>query len=220
VAILLMLVEAGVSWRHERRLRARGAVEPPGDVYRAMQVAYPLGFFVLAAEGAFRGVPPGWFWMGAAVFALAKALKYWAIVTLGDRWCFRVLVPPDAVLIASGPYRFLNHPNYLAVAGELAGLALASGAWLTGPLVAAGFGWLTRQRIAVEDRCLRGGTFPARGGIGGTGSPRVPGATPRDRPARMGAAPANGAHDANDPAVDGRSPARSAADRQAGPAGR
>ena len=61
---------------------------------------------------------------GAVLFALAKGLKYWAIATLGDRWTFRVLVPPQSTRITSGPYRFLRHPNYAAVAGELAGMAL------------------------------------------------------------------------------------------------
>src|SRR4029450_9469342 len=54
-----MLAEARRSWRNERTLRALGAIEPPRDVYRAMQIAYPACFVVMAAEAVGRGVPLG-----------------------------------------------------------------------------------------------------------------------------------------------------------------
>lgn len=88
------------------------------------------------------------------MFGLAKALKGWAISSLGTRWTFRVLVPPGDRLVASGPYRFLRHPNYLAVGGEIAGAALLVGAFFSGVVFLAGFGWLMRRRIAVEERAL------------------------------------------------------------------
>ena len=91
---------------------------------------------------------------GAVVFALAKGLKYWAIATLGDRWTFRVLVPPQSTRITSGPYRLLRHPNYAAVAGELVGVALMAGAPFTGIAAVAGFGVLMILRIRVEEREL------------------------------------------------------------------
>ena len=55
------------------------------------------------------------------VFAGAKALKWWAIDTLGGAWTFRVIVVPDAPLVARGPYRWLRHPNYVGVLGEFIG---------------------------------------------------------------------------------------------------
>src|SRR5690606_27947037 len=111
-------------------------VEPPGDVYRTMQWAYPLAFVAMAIEGALFGPAPGASTLaGAAVFVLGKALKVWAIVSLGRRWTFRVLVLPGAPLVAHGPYAFLNHPNYVGVAGELAGMALLVGARVSGPLM-------------------------------------------------------------------------------------
>ena len=88
------------------------------------------------------------------MFVLAKALKYWAITTLGPRWTFRVLVLPSAPLVATGPYTFLRHPNYVAVVGELIGAALVLSAPVTGALALAAFGWLMLRRIAVEDRAL------------------------------------------------------------------
>jgi methyltransferase len=85
---------------------------------------------------------------------LAKALKLWAISTLGPRWTFRVLVVPGAPLVAAGPYRFVNHPNYVAVVGELIGVAATLGAFWSGAIVTVMFGLLIRARIRVEDRAL------------------------------------------------------------------
>ena len=150
-----MLVETAISARHDRVLRAAGAIEPPGDVIRLMQVMYPAAFAGMLVEGYLRGVVIddlfGW---GAALFATAKALKYWAIATLGDRWTFRVLVPPDSAPIRTGPYRVARHPNYVAVVGELAGVALMARAWITGPLATVGFILLIVRRIVIEERAL------------------------------------------------------------------
>ena len=85
---------------------------------------------------------------------MAKALKYWAIASLGPRWTFRVLVPHDAPLVTSGPYMRLRHPNYVAVIGELAGFAILVGAIATGILSVAGFGVLLWRRIVVEEQAL------------------------------------------------------------------
>lgn len=150
-----MIVEAIVSARHDRALRARGAIEPEGDVYKVMQLAYPGGFLILLAEGALRGVR----WdavmgAGAAIFAAAKALKYWAIASLGERWTFRVLVPPGSTPTRRGPYRWIDHPNYVAVAGELAGAAVAMHAAGSGVPVTAVFIFLMWRRIGIEDNAL------------------------------------------------------------------
>src|SRR5207302_315004 len=74
---------------------------------------------------------------GATLFAAAKALKWWAIATLGPAWTFRVIVVPGAPLVASGPYRFVAHPNYIGVVGELVGATLMTGAFISGPIATA-----------------------------------------------------------------------------------
>ena len=158
-----MIGEAFYAAGNERALRAGGAVEPPDDVYRVMQVAYPACFLAMIAEGAMRSVrADALFWAGAAVFAAGKGLKYWAIATLGARWTFRVLVPPGSHRIRRGPYRWLAHPNYAGVAAELLGTALAMHAIVSGPLAVAGFGFLILRRIAVEESALRGGGVGSR----------------------------------------------------------
>jgi methyltransferase len=154
-ALLLMAGEAVLSAHNESVLRRRGAIEPPEDVYRVMRWAYPACFVAMALEGAVMG-PAGRdvLTMGLAVFGLGKALKISAISALGERWTFRVLVPPGAPLVATGPYRFLRHPNYVAIAGELVGMAMIVWAPVTGVLALAGFGSLVWRRIRVEDRAL------------------------------------------------------------------
>jgi len=156
VVFLTMIGEAVLSARHDRALRRLGAVEPPGDVYRVMQWAYPACFLLMLGEGALRSVEAdALFRAGAGMFAAGKALKYWAIATLGPRWTFRVLVPPHSALVTGGPYRVMRHPNYLAVMGELAGFALMAHAVLTGPASVLIFAWLIARRIRVEERALQ-----------------------------------------------------------------
>ena len=151
-----MLLEARLASRHARALAAAGAVEPRGDVYAWMQVAYPGGFLAMLAEGWWRGAPPGpVIAAGTLVFALGKGLKYWAIATLGPRWTFRVLVPPGSARTLRGPYRYMRHPNYVGVVGELIGIALLAPAPVTGPAALLLFGGLMLRRIAVEDAALR-----------------------------------------------------------------
>ena len=153
--MLLMAGEAALSAHNESVLRARGAVEPPDDVIGTMRWAYPLCFVGMAIEGAIAGPSPrDAMTAGLALFGLAKALKISAISALGPRWTFRVLVPPDAPLVASGPYRFVRHPNYVAIAGEIIGMALIVWAPIAGAAALVGFGSLIWKRVRVEDRAL------------------------------------------------------------------
>jgi methyltransferase len=150
-----MLFEARLAAHHDRALRAAGAAEPEDDVIRWMQVVYPAAFVAMTLEAYCR--PHGADAMvvaGICVFALAKAVKYWAIATLGPRWTFRVLVPPRSTLVSGGPYRFMRHPNYLGVMGELAGFALIAHAAFAGAASVLMFAWLIARRIGVEERAL------------------------------------------------------------------
>jgi len=152
---LIMVGEAVLSRVNEVALRRQGAVEPPDDVYQTMQWAYPGGFVAMAMEGAWRGpAPAAALIAGLTLFGLAKALKMWAIASLGERWSFRVLVLPGRALVTRGPYRWLRHPNYLAVVGEIVGVALTVWAPVTGLIALVGFGALMRRRIAIEERAL------------------------------------------------------------------
>ena len=152
---LMMLVELQLSRSNERGLRAAGAWEPADDVYPLMQVAYPASFVLMAMEGALQAsVASAGVLSGLAVFGLGKAIKFWAIAALGPRWSFRVLVLEGAPLVTSGPYRWMRHPNYVGVMGELVGVAIALSAFVTGTLALVTFGWILVRRIKVEERAL------------------------------------------------------------------
>jgi methyltransferase len=159
VVFVPMLVEARRAARNEHAQRSRGGIEPTGDIYAMMRVAYPAAFLVMIAEGIWRHAqaePVSWRMaiLGLVLFLIAKALKWWAILSLGPAWTFRVIVVPGAPQVARGPYAYLRHPNYVAVVLELAGIALTSGARVSGPLVTLAFGALMMKRIFVEDKAL------------------------------------------------------------------
>jgi methyltransferase len=171
VIVGLMLAELRVSRANERALRAAGAIEPPGDVYGAMAVLYPAAFLVMGAEGLWRaasdttataGAGPSWAASGVLLFVASKALKYWAIHALGRRWSFKVIIEPGRPLVRSGPYRYVSHPNYIGVVGELAGTAMMVGARLSGPIMLALFGVVLWGRIRFEERALSAALQPRR----------------------------------------------------------
>jgi methyltransferase len=166
VIVGLLIAETRISWRHERALRARGAVEPPGDVLWALGALYPTSFVIMGVEGLYRAATiesvhpvsaqpaPSWFASGLLLFVASKGLKYAAIRALGERWSFRVLVLPGLPLVTTGPYRYVRHPNYIAVVGELVGTAMMVGARVTGPVMLALFGIALWARVRFEERAL------------------------------------------------------------------
>ena len=155
VVFVPMLIENARSRRNEAALRARGAIEPPDDVYPWMQVTYPAGFLAMVGECASRQQPAGVAALaGVVVFVLGKALKYAAIASLGELWSFKVLVVPGASLVRTGPYRWLRHPNYVGIVGELIGVALMAGSPIAGVIAFVTFGGIMLARIRVEERAL------------------------------------------------------------------
>ena len=152
------LVELVISRRHEESLRARGAVEAGAGHYPVMVAVHAALLVAAPAEVWLLDRPfvPWLGWPMLALVAATMALRYWVIATLGERWATRVLVLPGAPLVAAGPYRFLRHPNYLAVAIEVVALPLVHTAWLTALVCGAANGAILAWRIRVEDAALRG----------------------------------------------------------------
>jgi methyltransferase len=93
--------------------------------------------------------PVAWLALGGAL--MAQALRYWAIGTLGERWNTRVIVLPGVAPVVKGPYRFVRHPNYVAVVLELFSVPLLGGAWLTALVFTLANSWLLRVRISAEE---------------------------------------------------------------------
>ena len=152
------LGELVLSRRHERALRARGAVEAGAGHYPLM-VGVHAALLAAAPVEVLRLDRPFLPWLGWPMLALVLAtmtLRYWVVATLGERWATRVLVLPGAPLVARGPYRWLRHPNYLAVVVEIAALPLVHSAWLTALVFSLANLLLLRVRIATEEAALAG----------------------------------------------------------------
>ena len=150
------LAELIVSQRNAAWSFARGGHETGQGHYPAM-VALHTGFLVAMLVEAFvrrPEVPSALAWSMLALVAVAQALRWWCIATLGPQWNTRVIVVPDLAPVRTGPYRFLAHPNYVAVVVEGIALPLIHACWIT----AAGFtilnAALLRVRLRVENDAL------------------------------------------------------------------
>jgi methyltransferase len=158
--LALLACERGAELLLARRNRARtlaaGGVETGRHAYAVMVVVHALfpvacATEVLVLDRPFPG--PGGF-AALAVALGAQSLRWWAIATLGERWNTRILVVPGAPPETGGPYRFLGHPNYLAVVLEMAAIPLVHGAWLTALVFSALNAALLAVRIPAEERAL------------------------------------------------------------------
>lgn len=156
------LWELALSRKHEFLLLAQGADRARRDGFLAFVVIHTSFFFALfwewsAAAYSRVGTHTWWF---LSLVAVAFALRYWVMATLKERWCARVLRLPNAPLIATGPYQWIRHPNYIAVALELFALPLAFGCVATCIVWSTVNGAALLYRIRVEERFL--GIRPSR----------------------------------------------------------
>lgn len=160
---LQRMIEIAYAERNTRALLARGAVEVGRNHYAFIVLLHAAWLVSIAA------LLPGdatihWPWL--AVFILLQLARVWVIATLGPYWTTRIITLDAAPLVRKGPYRFVRHPNYVVVAGEIAALPLAFGEiWVAvvfTVLNAAILAW----RIREEDKALaaRRARAPANAG--------------------------------------------------------
>jgi methyltransferase len=126
---LQRLGELVLSNRNTARLMAEGAREVGEEHYPfmvALHAAWLAGLWWLASPWGGMGELPVSLAL-LIVYVLLQVLRFWVIATLGRRWTTRIIVLPDAPLVRAGPYRFLSHPNYVVVVGEIAVLPLMFG---------------------------------------------------------------------------------------------
>ena len=138
------LIELVISRRHERALRAQGAVEI-GAAHYPFIVAVHAGW--LAALAVWVLVLPPVLNPALTVAYLAlQPVRVWVIASLGPYWTTRIISLPSAPLMRRGPYRWLRHPNYTVVVLEIAILPLALGFFLTGASCAQMLGSLVTPK--------------------------------------------------------------------------
>jgi methyltransferase len=144
-----------LSSRNARRVRARGAREYGAGHFPFIVVVHVLFLVSLAGEVLFLGARPGAWWpVWLAIWLSAQGLRYSAVHALGDRWNVRILVVPDQPPVRSGPYRFMRHPNYVAVAVEIVAASMLFGAWRTAIAISLLDAAALRVRIRAEDAAL------------------------------------------------------------------
>jgi methyltransferase len=157
-AIFLALIacervaELLLSRRNARIAFAHGAVETGARHFRAMTAMHALFLPCCFLEALLRHsqFAPAW----AAVAVLAQGLRWWAIASLGWRWNVRVITVPGEPPLMRGPYRFVRHPNYVAVVLEMLAVPLAGGAWICAVVFSLANALLLRVRIRIEEAAL------------------------------------------------------------------
>jgi methyltransferase len=142
--------ELWLSNRNTRRLLASGAREYGASHYPLIVAVHALWLIGLWWRAPDR--PIDGFWLG--LFVLIEIARIWVLATLGRRWTTRIIVLPNSPLVRRGPYRFVNHPNYLVVMGEIAVLPLVFGLWRIALIFTLLNAAIIAIRIREENRAL------------------------------------------------------------------
>jgi methyltransferase len=148
----LIVAKRNLAWS-----RARGGYEVGFAQYPFMVVLH-VGLLVGAVAEVWFGDRPFLPWLGwpmLAIVVAAQGLRWWCIRTLGPQWNTRIVLVPGAPRVTSGPYRWLTHPNYLAVVAEGIALPLVHTAWITALTFTVLNAALLTVRIRVEDAALQ-----------------------------------------------------------------
>jgi methyltransferase len=148
------LAELVVSQRNRAWSRARGGVEFGARHYPAMVILHTGLLAGCVVEALHRPFIPALGWPMLAIVLCAQGLRWWCIATLGPQWNTRVIVVPGAPRVTGGPYRFLSHPNYVAVVLEGVALPMVHTAWITAIVFTVLNAALLRTRITVENDAL------------------------------------------------------------------
>jgi len=154
ILALVTLQRLGELWlsnRNTRRLIAKGAREHSPGHYPLIVAVHALWLAALWWLAPSR--PVDGFWL--AMFVVIELARIWVLASLGPRWTTRIIVIPDAPLVRRGPYRFVNHPNYLVVAAEIAVLPLVFGLWQVALIFTLLNAAILTVRIRAENAALR-----------------------------------------------------------------
>ncbi len=147
----MRLGELAYSARNARALKEQGAVELGAGHYPLIVALYVAWLLALLAFVPWN-TAVNWIWLG--LFLALQIMRVWTVASLGRFWTTRVYTVPGAPVVRRGPYRFVAHPNYLIVAGEIAVLPLAFGAWGIALIFSVLNVALLAWRIRIEERGL------------------------------------------------------------------
>lgn len=149
--VVQRLCELVYARRNTVRLLARGGIETGARHYPLFILLHGSWLIALATL-----VPPqtGINVSLLFVFATLQLARVWVLLSLGRHWTTRIITVPGTPLVVRGPYRFMRHPNYAIVAGEIAALPLVFGAWQIALIYSLLNLALLRHRIRIENKAL------------------------------------------------------------------
>jgi len=147
---LQRLTELPIAAGNTKRLLAAGGHEVGAAHYPLIVAVHALWLATLWWFAPGEPINLAFF----ALFVLIEIGRIWVLRTLSPRWTTRIVVVPGEKLVAAGPYRFVNHPNYLVVIAEIAVLPLVFGLWEIALLFSAANAAVLTIRIAAENRAL------------------------------------------------------------------
>ena len=150
------LLEMGISRRHQRALAARGATKVAEPHFRWMVLLHS-GVLAGAALEVWllrRPFIPALALPMIVLFVLSNALRWWVILAMAEHWNVQVVDSLRLGVVTRGPFRWIRHPNYLAVFVELLAVPLIHSAWLTALLGSLAHILVLRRRLAVEEAVL------------------------------------------------------------------
>jgi methyltransferase len=153
ILALVTLQRLGELWlsnRNTKRLLAQGAHEVGRRHYPLIVALHAL--WLAALWWLAPGRPVDGFWL--AMFVLLEVARIWVLASLGSRWTTRIIVLPQAPLVERGPYRWVRHPNYLIVIGEIAVLPVVFGFWDLALIFSLLNAAVLTVRIREENRAL------------------------------------------------------------------
>ncbi len=153
---LARLAELRISRRHQQEMAGRGVEKRIDPQFRWMVVLHTVVLWGAAIEVvAFRRpLLPGLAIPMALLFLCATTLRWWVIRTMGAHWNVEVMASAPLGVVTTGPFRWVRHPNYLAVSIELVALPLIHSAWITAAVAAVGNFWVLRHRLSLEEPVL------------------------------------------------------------------
>jgi len=153
ILALVTLQRVGELWlakSNTRRLLAHGAREQGAGHYPLIVIVH--GLWLISLWWLALDRPVRLFWL--ILFVLIEAARVWVLASLGRRWTTRIIILPGEPLVRRGPYRFVNHPNYLVVIAEIAVLPLVFGLWQLALLFTLLNAAVLTVRIREENRAL------------------------------------------------------------------
>nr|WP_294847837.1 isoprenylcysteine carboxylmethyltransferase family protein [uncultured Sphingomonas sp.] len=147
---LQRVIELPIARANTARLLAKGGREVGGSHYPFIVALHAAWLATLWVFAPGQVIHWGWF----ALFLMIEIGRVWTLRSLGPRWTTRIIIVPGETLVARGPYKYVNHPNYVVVVAEIAVLPLVFGLWQAALIFSALNGIMLWVRIGTENKAL------------------------------------------------------------------